>query len=140
MICKICGRNIENEDANFCEYCGTSLRESYSGGPQLAEVSFSENEKQTAKQENKGKKDVSFGMWLGMMVLPFIPLIGFPVFVVLLFVWAFGAESSQTMKNWARATLIVGVILLIVMGFFMGDILEQMAGGTNINDIINSYY
>lgn len=27
MICKVCGRTIANEDANFCEYCGASFRE-----------------------------------------------------------------------------------------------------------------
>ena len=26
MICKDCGREIVNDNANFCEYCGTSFR------------------------------------------------------------------------------------------------------------------
>ena len=24
MVCRACGRTIANEDANFCEYCGTA--------------------------------------------------------------------------------------------------------------------
>lgn len=27
MICKVCGRTVANEEANFCEYCGASFRE-----------------------------------------------------------------------------------------------------------------
>lgn len=31
MICKVCGRTIANEEANFCDYCGASFREMKSG-------------------------------------------------------------------------------------------------------------
>jgi ribosomal protein L37E len=27
MVCNNCGRNTQNEEANFCEYCGSSYRE-----------------------------------------------------------------------------------------------------------------
>ena len=27
MVCRTCGRQVSNETANFCEYCGTSLRQ-----------------------------------------------------------------------------------------------------------------
>ena len=34
MICKVCGRTISNEEANFCEYCGASFRELRMNGHQ----------------------------------------------------------------------------------------------------------
>ena len=27
MVCNSCGRDNQNENSNFCEYCGASLRE-----------------------------------------------------------------------------------------------------------------
>ena len=27
MICKVCGREIANENANFCEYCEASVKD-----------------------------------------------------------------------------------------------------------------
>ena len=32
MICKVCGREIANENANFCEYCGASVRDTGNAG------------------------------------------------------------------------------------------------------------
>lgn len=32
MVCRACGRTIANENANFCEYCGTATDASREGG------------------------------------------------------------------------------------------------------------
>lgn len=32
MVCRVCGRTIANENANFCEYCGTATNVSREGG------------------------------------------------------------------------------------------------------------
>ena len=145
MICKVCGRTIANEDANFCEYCGASFREikpvenmsqfhsnsvPVSGGVQ-GEQTYQQNQPawqgqsyqqaQASQQmtqpmlNNQSEKPISFLNWLGTMLLPYIPFFGGITYIVMLFVWAFGKDSNPTKKNWARAKLVVTVISIISM-------------------------
>lgn len=145
MICKVCGRTIANEEANFCEYCGASFREispvenmsqihsnpvSVSGGVQ-GEQSYQQNQPawqgqsyqqaQSSQQmaqsalNSQSEKPISFLNWLGTMLLPYIPFFGGITYIVMLFIWAFGKDSNPTKKNWARAKLVVTVISIIFM-------------------------
>ncbi len=54
--------------------------------------------------------EVSVGEWFVTIILTFLPCIG----VIMLLVWAFGSETSATKRNWARATLIIMLILTVL--------------------------
>ncbi|NLW88968.1 MAG: hypothetical protein GXY43_04495 [Clostridiaceae bacterium] len=49
---------------------------------------------------------VSIGDWIITFILSGLPVIGF----IMLIVWAFGSDAPQSKKNWARASLILGLI------------------------------
>ncbi len=142
MICKACGRNTVNEGANFCEYCGTSFRENMS----LDQVNYSagvselqQSVKEVVNEEHE--KPISFGNWMGTMMLPFIPLIGIFIYIVMMFVWAFGSDTPKSKKNWARASLImmvVGIILFVLM--FSSAMMQIMNSGLNIEEYMGQYY
>ncbi|MDF2541267.1 MAG: hypothetical protein K0S47_985 [Herbinix sp.] len=127
MICNTCGRNTLNEEANFCEYCGSSFREQarivYNTAPPQNSVMY------------KKEKPISFISWLGSMAFLFIPVVGILVFVVMLFVWSFTESTLPSKKNWARAMLVVvGVAFVIFM-----SMLITMIGDPAFQKYMNEY-
>ncbi len=142
MECKSCGRSTSNENANFCDYCGTSYKE----------VVFIQNEEKPKNETliressivEEGEKPISFGNWIGTLLLPLIPLVGPVIYFVMMLVWAFGSDTNKSKKNWARASLIVGfvmIVLLIVL--FMSSYMELINSGFDMEGYmnqINQYY
>lgn len=141
MQCKVCGRNTANENANYCEYCGSSYRDNVPGNTESYSIS---NSQPVINSNNETtEKPISFGNWMGSMLLMFIPIIGFFIYLVMMFVWAFGSDTPQSKKNWARASLVVMIICLVLFLFIISSaVAELMNSGVNINDYMNSisYY
>lgn len=186
MICKICGRTVQNEEANFCEYCGASFRPGMdnrvSEGERLQEATVTAQGVSGAQPGSNGsqgtinpnspwqasyanpqtngqnpntynmqhnssygketvlnsEKPMTFGNWLAVMLMVFIPFIGLYAFLALLVFWAFGKNTPPTKKNWARASL---VFFLIVMLMF--SMLMSMTGGAFLTDptsVLNGIY
>lgn len=162
MICKVCGRTITNEEANFCEYCGASFRpgtdnkvaeDSLNSGMNgdinhsmesnipfdRSRVSETEQTYQSVNREMSGQKvnqavplgvfrffsgsnqTMTFGNWIVIYALPFIPLVGFILFLVLLFSWGFGANTAPTKKSWARATMVMILVILFMFSFMLSS-------------------
>lgn len=102
MICPVCGRTTENENANFCENCGTSFRVTNNQNTSFSPVDTVTTESVKPKQE-----EIPFRTFLGVMLLPMVPMIGPLIYIVILLTWSFGKQYSGTQKNYARATLVV---------------------------------
>ena len=60
---------------------------------------------------------VSVGTWIGIFLINCIPIIGTLIYLIMLFVWAFGGTDKISLKNYAKATL-----LLITIGIAIGII------------------
>jgi hypothetical protein len=165
MKCNVCGRQTMNEEANFCEYCGSSFREHMQQQPMNQMPPY--NQGNLYNQENpynagpmpnvmpgvspqsnpdlvQPERPTSFLDWLGTYGIMLIPCVGWLVFIVMLFIWGFGNKASTSKKNWARATLIfAGVLLVLVIAYLAMimplymDIYQQMMNGTFD---MNSYY
>ena len=57
---------------------------------------------------------VGIGDWILTLIIMIIPLVN----IIMLFVWAFGAGTNHSKANWAKASLIlmlIGIILGVVM-------------------------
>jgi uncharacterized membrane protein YvbJ len=156
MKCNICGRQSQNEEANFCEYCGSSFRETsrtpYPINPreqvsqenynQLPGVGMQAPYRMNAQNTTETEKPVSFLNWLGTYGMLFIPIAGGLIFIVMLFVWSFSGNTPTSKKNWARVTLIFSAIMLILfIGYlivlFSTPMFRDMMNGTFD---YNSYY
>ncbi len=156
MICNNCGRQIQNEAANFCEYCGFSFREQRQGTgagtvPEPGQSFLSRQDRQQRPLSMSGMeqfpsgmtqdKPISFLGWLGTYALLLVPYVGWLIFIVMLFVWAFGNSTPATKKNWARVTLIfVGILiiaLLVLMILVYMPYYQQMMSG---DFDFNSFY
>lgn len=125
MICRVCGRTIENETANFCDYCGASLKEIQNGSmPNLIPVS---QQREEGPEPAAQQQEVSFRNWFSSMLLPLIPLVGWIVYLVMLFVWAFGNTAPKSKRNWARASLIITAIgIFLFLYFFSTAFMDMM--------------
>jgi len=64
-------------------------------------------------QENS--KIMSYGDWALTIFISSLPLIGF----IMLLVWAFGNERNIHKKNWAKGSLLIALIGLIIVFFFL---------------------
>jgi hypothetical protein len=53
--------------------------------------------------------------WVITLLIRVIPLVGF----IMLFVWAFGNQENQNKANWAKASLILIAIGLVLVTFCM---------------------
>lgn len=120
MVCNNCGRQINNEEANFCEYCGYSFRDR--GLMQEVVKPAPTNPllpNQPAAVQEKEAKPLSFLSFLGSYGIFFIPVIGTLLFPIMLLVWSFSSRIHETKKNWARATLIFFILFFFYMAYMM---------------------
>lgn len=126
MVCNTCGRHKQNEEANFCEYCGASFRGD--NGHDIEPANNYNSQYGTGNTSiptpppmpeainvNQKEKTVSMLEWLGTYLIMFIPLVGGIVFFVMLLIWSFSNTIPTSKKNWARATLIFYVIMIIIL-------------------------
>lgn len=128
MTCHTCGRQIQNETANFCEYCGASFREQAQAAPinGMEQPLYSRPfpagpmpNMMSGIQQGENKPTSLLG-WLGMYAILLVPFAN----IILLLIWAFSNTTPASRKNWARATLIVLVFLFIL---FVGYIVTVMS-------------
>lgn len=68
---------------------------------------------------------MTIGDWIVTMILVAIPCVG----LIMLLIWAFGSNTPESKKNYARATLIlmvIGVVLTVVFGAALGASLASI--------------
>ncbi|MDD2534337.1 MAG: hypothetical protein PHC86_06530 [Eubacteriales bacterium] len=65
---------------------------------------------------------LTVGQFLLMLFLTGIPVVGF----ILLLVWAFGSNSNENKKNYARATLLLSLIGIVLAGIFSSMLVGLM--------------
>ena len=61
---------------------------------------------------------MSIGDWIITSLIVAIPIVGF----IMLFVWGFGSNAQPSKANWAKATLIMLGISLVIFLFIFGSI------------------
>lgn len=136
MLCNNCGRHSQNEEANFCDYCGHSFR------GHIPEINKTEQPNQTVITTQPHDKPISLLNWLASYGLMLIPLVG----MVMLFVWAIGKHTSVSKRNWARATLLFIALMMLylvtMMNMFGQNSIFQdyMNGNIGLNEFMNSIY
>ena len=117
MYCRKCGGKLESYASN-CAFCGEPV-EKYETAANYVKEQPKESE----------HTHMSVLQWIGLPLLNAIPLIGSVIYLVLMFKWAFGSTKDLTLKNYAKATLLImliAIILALVMVVLMiGGILEK---------------
>ena len=65
---------------------------------------------------------ISIGEWVITIIIIAIPIVGF----IMLFVWGFGSNTQPSKANWAKATLIMIGISIVLSFLFLGSLLGIM--------------
>lgn len=115
--CKVCGRRNPLADANFCYYCGASLKGD--AVPAVVQPVEREPEPVTAEDPTRVQKPFTVKHWLGLFLCLLVPLYGWIAFLVIALISAFGANATEERRSFAKAFLIFLVIATVVTALGM---------------------
>lgn len=146
MFCENCGNKLP-DGAKFCGGCGGKIEPVQAAPAAVAEPApASPTPVQTAPSYQQayapqapawsgqqGSAPLGVGQYIGMFLLMCVPILNF----ILLLVWSFGSSVNPNKKNFARASLILGIIGL-VLSIVFGAALSSMIGG--IFSSMSGYY
>lgn len=111
MYCKKCGGKIESY-ASHCPFCGEPLA---NNNVQATYTTVNVNQ----PSETKG-----IGSWILTYIIVGLPIVG----LIMLLVWSFGdsTKANPTFRNWARAQLLVYVIVFVASFLFVSLFAEAI--------------
>lgn len=136
MTCQSCGRMTQDQEANYCFYCGDSFREPVdiviNPKPQAEEA----QEQSLSSTTLSNEKPIAFSSWLRTYAIMFIPYVGLIVFIALCVYWSVADNVVETKKSWARATLIFLGINLIMGYILLSTIMPELLGGSTLGDLL----
>jgi len=66
---------------------------------------------------------ISLGEWVVTLLIMSVPLLN----VVMIIIWAADSKTNPNKSNWAKATLIIVAIQIILLMFFIGTIIGSVS-------------
>lgn len=131
MFCKFCGANLE-DNATFCHECGNQTNQ----GEQAPSWQAPPTVQPNYYNAQQPKQPISVGGWIGRSLIPYIPIAGGLIFLIMLFIWSGDTTKEASFCNWAKAQLIllaiaVAIIIIVVViaitaGFSIIDYLDYL--------------
>lgn len=112
--CYNCGTAL-TEGAAFCPNCGSNQPPTPTASVQPSSPTYT---------PPFTGDPVSVGGWIGRSLIPYIPLVGGLVYLIMLFIWSGDHGKEETFRNWAKAQLIlmaisVGLSLIFIICYFV---------------------
>lgn len=84
------------------------------------------------------EEHVSVLMWIGVFCINLIPCVGSLVYIIMMFVWAFGSTPKKSLKNFARAQLILVAVVLVLV--IVAVIISVATGAAVFGSSSRHYY
>lgn len=152
MNCKNCGANVP-DNVKYCPKCGSPVEfsreaqpddfektQSLAGNypddsqqfydtPPVAPPPVNVYQQAPVNAVDPTDMPVSIGAWIGVFVLNCIPLVN----LIMLFVWAFSSTTKKSLKNYARA-----VLILFLIGIAIGLIVSIIIAVTGVRVPVRS--
>lgn len=146
MICRNCGGEYPDYKDN-CPNCGTrNPNVSYNSQYSAPQNSGNRNGGQYGYQQPVNTvyvnepdvhydEHVSIGGWIGRWLVMCIPIVN----IIMLFVWAFGGSRKYSLKTWARARLLLTLIVIIAL---LITVIVLAVSGVNVQEVFKNakYY
>lgn len=146
MICRNCGGEYPDYKDN-CPNCGTrNPNVSYNSQYSAPKNSGNRNGGQYDYQQPVNTvyvnepdvhydEHVSIGGWIGRWIVMCIPIVN----IIMLFVWAFGGSRKYSLKTWARARLLLALIVIIAL---LITVIVLAVSGVNVQEVFKNakYY
>lgn len=76
------------------------------------------------------EEHVSTLQWIGIYALNLIPCVGPIIYIVMLFIWAFGDTKKASLKTYAKAHLIISLVMIVIIILFYGIIFAGISNFT----------
>lgn len=143
--CPNCQAALKDE-AVFCANCGAQYAEPIPQAAPIAEEQpvysqpvYSQPEQPMYSQPvysqpmYNPEQPISVGGWIGRSLIPCIPVVGGIVYLIMLFVWMGDSTKQETFRNWAKAQLIV-LLIMVVLG-----VLVFAIGGAAIFSMLSEF-
>ena len=92
------GNQYQNYNNGYNQQYNTQYQQTYNAQPVVPSYGTPETQ------------PVSVGGWIGVMLLSCLPLVN----LIMLFVWAFSSSTKKSLKNYARAALIMFLIVFVI--------------------------
>ena len=144
MFCENCGNKLP-DGAKFCEGCGGATKPAQpvytaAAAPAPPPPAYTPPVQTSPPRQayappqppaysgQPGSDPLRVGQYIGMLLLMCVPILN----IILLFVWNFGGSVNLNKKNFARASLVlgaIGLILSIVFGAALSSIIGELLGG-----------
>lgn len=146
MICRNCGGEYPDYKDN-CPNCGTrnpnvSYNSQYSapknsGNRNGGQYGYHQpvNTVYVNEPDVHYDEHVSIGGWIGRWLVMCIPIVN----IIMLFVWAFGGSRKYSLKTWARARLLLALIVIIAL---LITVIVLAVSGVNVQEVFKNakYY
>lgn len=124
MYCPHC--NSENpEGVKYCTHCGNQMENSVSNdnSNQAYNQNYNQNYNQSYQQPvyvqqpaaNTEEEHMTVGGWIGVFCINLIPFVGTLIYIIMMFVWAFGSTPKKSLKTFAKAQLLMMAIVLVLV-------------------------
>ncbi|SDM67672.1 zinc ribbon domain-containing protein [Acetanaerobacterium elongatum] len=123
LNCPSCGSPID-PNGQFCPSCGRQVSPPAAAAPQYQVPPPPPPQYQpprpvyqappvypAAPQNTNMAPVLGMGSYIGMMLLSGIPFVGF----IMLLIWAFSSSENPNKKNYARAVLLLSVIISVLV-------------------------
>lgn len=127
--CARCGELLD-DTAKFCRRCGCRCEPAQDPGNGGGYAQGMPNNYATYAAPQNGGCPVSVGGWIGrslvLNIIACIPILGTIAYIVLLVIWSGDVSKEQTFRNWAKAQI---VVFLIMLGIGLLVFFIMMAAG-----------
>ncbi|HHX60243.1 MAG TPA: hypothetical protein GX707_05830 [Epulopiscium sp.] len=141
MFCAKCGKSLP-EGIKFCGGCGEKVVPKTPSASQVVDSIAPSSSHQSYTSQQRSYRDpkqvtenLSVGDYIGMMLLMTIPFLN----MIFLFIWAFSNATNINKKNFARAYLLIGVIVAALF-FVIMILIGITGGGALMRSLNNSMY
>lgn len=160
MYCPHC--NSENpEGVKFCTHCGNQMENSVSNNNtnQAYNQNYNQNYNQSYQQPNYNQaqpyqqpvyvqqpaanteeEHMTVGGWIGVFCINLIPFVGTLIYIIMMFVWAFGSTPKKSLKTFAKAQLLMMAIALVLVIILFIIIFAVVSSSTHNAYSYYSYY
>lgn len=128
MVCPNCGKEVAS-GTRFCESCGAKLEEQ---STQNSGYYASPVQSAPQPQASVYREPVTAGGYILRYLISLIPVVGWIIYIVMLFVWAGDKTKEESFNNWAKAQLIlmlIGVVITILCFAVFGAALGSLFNG-----------
>ncbi len=147
MYCPKC--NSENpEGVKFCVNCGNQLDNGVSKDNAYQNYNQNYNQAQPYQQPNYVQppaastedEHMTVGGWIGVFCINLIPCVGSLVYIIMMFVWAFGSTPKKSLKTFAKAQLLMMAIAIVLVIILFIIIFAVVSSSTHNAYSYYSYY